>query len=315
MASFYERIESPTPDVCLYGLAPPKKNIDPAKLTALTEAQTGRIQALAPDALIVYDLQDESKRQPEFGSSVSLLADLAARDVRVREPRNPAAAEDCLPLRRTGHERELLELCHAACDERSAVAALVGIGRRTHEDLVPFRAVFDGGVRPGPRPGQRLLVRRCRHRGTSRPARRRAPAPLAEGRGGLPLLRDPSGLRRWCHEIALVGLCARSPAKRAETRSDHFHVLALRLAEDAGAREVARIAFPRWLENELYDARDILETSARLCLDTWKEVLAFAREKALPVGLNVESISVRKEEVEASAALFSALRSQFGTIP
>jgi 5,10-methylenetetrahydrofolate reductase len=75
------------------------------------------------------------------------------------------------------------------------------------------------------------------------------------------------------------------------------------------------IAFPRWLENELLDARDILETSARLCIDTWKEVLAFAREKALPVGLNVESISIRKEEVEASAALFSALRSQFATIP
>jgi hypothetical protein len=68
------------------------------------------------------------------------------------------------------------------------------------------------------------------------------------------------------------------------------------------------IAFPRWLENELRHASDVLERSVALCERTFAELLEFAREKRLPVGINVESVSIRKAEVEASLALFQRLR-------
>jgi 5,10-methylenetetrahydrofolate reductase len=72
------------------------------------------------------------------------------------------------------------------------------------------------------------------------------------------------------------------------------------------------IAVPRWLENELLEARDTLETSVRLAEAVADDVLAFAHERQIPVGVNVESVSIRKEEIDAATALFTGLRARLG---
>jgi hypothetical protein len=40
------------------------------------------------------------------------------------------------------------------------------------------------------------------------------------------------------------------------------------------------------------------------------DVLAFAHERQIPVGVNVESVSIRKEEIDAATALFTRLRAR-----
>jgi hypothetical protein len=67
------------------------------------------------------------------------------------------------------------------------------------------------------------------------------------------------------------------------------------------------IRFPRWLENELRHSRDILERSIDLCVEVASELSAFARAKGVAAGMNVESVSIRKEEIEASSVLFRRL--------
>ena len=54
------------------------------------------------------------------------------------------------------------------------------------------------------------------------------------------------------------------------------------------------ISVPHWLENELRHAGDILEASVRISLETFEELLDFAREKGFPLGCNVESVSLRR---------------------
>ena len=71
------------------------------------------------------------------------------------------------------------------------------------------------------------------------------------------------------------------------------------------------IGFPRWLENELRHSSDILAKSVKLCESIFSELLEFAREKRIPLGVNVESVSIRKSEIEASVALFQTLRSRW----
>ena len=68
------------------------------------------------------------------------------------------------------------------------------------------------------------------------------------------------------------------------------------------------VAFPRWLENELQFAKDPLSKSLELCEHIFDEVWNYAREKQIPLGVNVESVSIRKEEIEASVELFRLLR-------
>src|SRR5215470_9676557 len=45
-----------------YGLTPPRRHQDPDKVRDIAERQARRIAALAPDGLVLYDLQDEAGR-------------------------------------------------------------------------------------------------------------------------------------------------------------------------------------------------------------------------------------------------------------
>jgi 5,10-methylenetetrahydrofolate reductase len=70
------------------------------------------------------------------------------------------------------------------------------------------------------------------------------------------------------------------------------------------------ISFPRWLENELKHSTDVLERSIRLCEQLFADIWDYAQEKKLPLGINVESVSIRKAEVDASVELFRLLRAR-----
>jgi len=70
------------------------------------------------------------------------------------------------------------------------------------------------------------------------------------------------------------------------------------------------IAFPRWLENELRHSVDTLERSVDLCESVFTDVQDYAREKRLPIGINVESVSIRRSEIDASVELFRRLSSR-----
>ena len=70
------------------------------------------------------------------------------------------------------------------------------------------------------------------------------------------------------------------------------------------------ISFPRWLENELRHSPDTLGRSIDLCESVFVDVQDYAREKHLPIGINVESVSIRKSEVDASVELYRRLASR-----
>jgi 5,10-methylenetetrahydrofolate reductase len=72
------------------------------------------------------------------------------------------------------------------------------------------------------------------------------------------------------------------------------------------------ISFPRWLENELRHSPDTLARSIDLCDSVFCDVRDYAREKGLPIGINVESVSVRKAEIDASVELYRRLCSRIG---
>lgn len=64
----------------------------------------------------------------------------------------------------------------------------------------------------------------------------------------------------------------------------------------------------KWLENDLRDAADdgdILEESVDALLALLKELAHFARRKNIPLGCNIESVAVRKAELEASIRLLT----------
>lgn len=65
---------------------------------------------------------------------------------------------------------------------------------------------------------------------------------------------------------------------------------------------------PGWIENELYHAEDTLDASLEHAESTALELIVFCRRIGLPFGINIESVSIRKEEIEASVRLAQHLR-------
>ena len=63
------------------------------------------------------------------------------------------------------------------------------------------------------------------------------------------------------------------------------------------------ISIPRWLENELIHSQDILSQSVDFSEQSFRELQTFAAEKNIPIGCNIESVAIRKVEVEASIEL------------
>jgi len=68
------------------------------------------------------------------------------------------------------------------------------------------------------------------------------------------------------------------------------------------------ISIPRWLENELIHTHDILQKSVDFSEQSWLELKDFADEKNIPIGCNVESVAIRKVEVDASIELLRRIQ-------
>lgn len=122
------------------------------------------------------------------------------------------------------------------------------------------------------------------------------------GRNGAQTVYDVQATKSLISDYALRFESARVPAPPL--------ILSLAPCGSLKTMEFMRwlgIAFPRWMENELRHSHDILERSLDLGAEVASELAAFARSKGVPAGMNVESVSIRREEIEASVALYQRL--------
>jgi hypothetical protein len=67
---------------------------------------------------------------------------------------------------------------------------------------------------------------------------------------------------------------------------------------------------PRWIENDLTHAADTLEASYRLALTTATDLIAYCRQLGVPFGINVESVSNRRVEIEMAVRLAEHLSAE-----
>lgn len=64
----------------------------------------------------------------------------------------------------------------------------------------------------------------------------------------------------------------------------------------------------KWLENDILKAENTLEKSVEVCIENFEVLWDFAKKKNIPVGCNVESISIRKSEIEASIHMAKVIK-------
>jgi hypothetical protein len=299
-----DKIAQRVDGICLYGIAPPKAATTPERLEEIAAMQTARIRALAPDGLIVYDLQDESER--------------------TRTPRP-------FPYLPTIDPEEYADRWLVNLDLPKIVYR--SVGRFSHESLGKWAAAPTRG------PRLTVLVGAATSRTAERPAFRLDEAyavlqarahdvvlggiAIAERHGvkGDEHVRLLSKVERGCRFFVTQAVYDVTSTK--SLLSDYHYALRARdekpvpiilTFSPCGSPKTLSllrwlgVSVPRWLENELVHHGDILTRSVDLCDEICEEVIAFARAKDLPIGINVESVSIARAEIEASVELFRRLR-------
>lgn len=69
------------------------------------------------------------------------------------------------------------------------------------------------------------------------------------------------------------------------------------------------IDIPNYLEEDLKGSGDILQESVKLSRDIFEELYKYGKKRGIPIGCNVESVAIRKAEIDASIELLDEVKS------
>lgn len=285
------------PGLLTYGITPPKRSFDESRRREVAARQCERIAGLPVDGVLIYDLQDESTRTDvtrpfpfiETVDSVEYGYDYLGA------LRLPKIVYRCVAPREPAELRASL----AQVDAQDGLTVLVGAASRTQPARTKLSEAYA----------------QCRAELPQLPLGGVLIAERHEAKGGEE--------RRLLEKVAAGCSFFVSQAVYSATASKNLlSDLHYRAAEadrpvppilitlsPCGSQKTLEflrwlgISVPRWLENELLHAKDILETSVELCCQVFVDLLDFARSKGIPLGCNVESVSLKKEEIEASVEL------------
>lgn len=300
--ALFEKLDRGLTGIRLYGIAPPKLATDPEQLREIADQQVARLRLLAPDGLVIYDIQDEPGRSGQvrpFPFLPTVDPEVYAYDA-LAKLAIPKIVYRCVGAQPREALSSWIETVRAT-DRRLGVFVGAPRGRSRAPGLPLDEAYALARAAPnlvlgGIAIAERHVAKEDEHRRI-----------LAKQEAGCRFfitqsVYDAASTRSLLSDYALsLQASGRIPVPLVLTFSPCGSVRTLEFMKWLG------ISFPRWLENELRHSSDTLQRSIDLCESVFIDVQNYAREKHLPIGINVESISIRKSEVEASVELYRRL--------
>jgi hypothetical protein len=298
------RIADRTGEFLLFAVTPPRLTTGPEQTRRIAEVTLERLRPVGIDGLALYDIDDESDRNPDerpfpflptMDPAGYLARDLAALDVPAIVYRTVSKyAEDGL--------RSWL----SDQDPAQALSVFVGASSRGKAVETSLRRAYE--LRAEARPdlllgGVAIPERHAR----TRTEHLRLVAKQTAGCSFFvtQVVYDVNAAKDlvsdYRYECAAHGLEA---VPIVFTFSVCGSVKTLEFLQWLG------VDVPRWIENDLRHADDTLDASYNQAVDTAVELIAFCRRVGVPLGLNVESVSIRKVEIEASVRLAARLRAE-----
>ncbi|MBB2942000.1 hypothetical protein FB565_001704 [Actinoplanes lutulentus] len=278
--------------VLLFSITPPRRSTPEERVKEIAEVTLDRLSGLDLDGLILYDIDDESDRNPD------------ERPFPFLETLDPARYyADHLG----GWDKPVvIYRCVGKYPEDELRDWMSGVDNRVLSVFV--------GASSGGKPVQTSL--------------RQAQAARAEVRPELPLgavvigERPDEHLRMLKKQERGAGFFISQVVYHAnETKnllSDYYYgcrergiaprtiIFTLSLCGSLKTLEFLAwlgVDVPRWLQNSLRHANDPLAESYRQCIAIARDLIDFCEHLGIPYGFNVENVSIRKTEIEATTDL------------
>lgn len=285
----------------LFGLTPPRRTTSPEEVQGIADATLERLNSVDLDGLVLYDIDDESDRNPvprpfpylpTMDPADFYLNHLGSWDKPVVVYRSvgkysePAISDW---LREQDPERVLSVFVGAPTRDRSVLTDLrsaQAVWRSTRPEILL------GGVA----------------------------IPERHTRGDQEHLRLIAKQVNGC--AFFVSQVVYDVNASKDLVSDYFYtcrerglaqipfVFTLSICGSLRTLEFLQwlgVDVPKWIQNDLRNAEDSLAASYDQCLGTAQELAEFCTRLGMPFGFNVESVSNRREEIEASVQLLSVL--------
>jgi Methylenetetrahydrofolate reductase len=285
----------------LFAVTPPQLTTSPPEAAEIGRVTLERLRPLAIDGLVLYDIDDESDRNlderpfpflPTMDPADYLARDLAGLEV-------PAIVYRAVGKYPEDRLRSWLE----QQDPSTAMTVFVGSSSREKAVLTSLARAYElrDQVQPKlPLGGVAIAERHAR---------------LGDEHLRL-IAKQNAGCSFFVTQIVYDVNAAKNLI------SDYHHECAAQNVEPVPivfsfsvCGSLKTLAFlqwlgvtvPRWIENELRHADDTLDASYEQAVATAVDLIAFCRRLGVPFGLNVESVSNRKAEIEASVRLAARL--------
>jgi hypothetical protein len=285
----------------LYGTTPPRLGTPPEEVAAAADKLAARLRGLPLDGIVVYDIQDETGRT-QLPRPFPFVGTLDPRD----------------------YARLLVQRCGKPAITYKSLGALDEAGWRAWLDQSPDTRFLSVVGRPTSGVRYPLTL--------SRAIRIAAEHPAGFTVGGVAIAERHSVRRSEAARLLAKGIegCGYFISQTVYHAPPTQRLLAdyLRDCRGAGTAPMRVIltfapcgrertlAFLRWLgvnvssetERAILGAASPLAKSIEICRDNLRRILDGPYAGHVPLGVNVESVSINRDEIDASIDLFHALR-------
>jgi len=301
-AGLSELLAAANAEMLLLGLTPPRRNVSSAEAAQIAEVTLGRLHGLDLDGLVLYDIDDESDRNPEQRPFPYLptMDPAIFHATYLSAWRKPVIVYRCVGK----YPKNDLAAWLRDIDPSQVSGVFVGSSssdKPAHTKLGEAYALRDQ-LRPELALGAVTITERYSRRGDEQLRM---------------LTKQAHGCSFFISQVVYDVDATKSLI------SDYFYACAdqgvsprpvfFTLSVCGSLKTLAFLKWlgvdvPRWLENSLQRSPDPLTESFRHCVTNARSLIDFCRNLHMPFGFNVESVSIRKAEIEASVQLAKEIR-------
>ena len=291
----------------LFAITPPRRSTPAERLPAIAQATVDRLSHLDLDGLVLYDIDDESSRNPDVRPfPFSPTVDPSTYRAEHLEPwRTPVIVYRAV----SKYQRD--DLCRWIAEQDPLDTLTVMVGSPSSSatpavSLAEAQAMLTD-LKPDLLLGGVAIPERHSRR---------------ENEHLRLIAKQEAGCRFFVTQVVYDLNAAKNLVSdyRYECESRGLRpmpiVFTFSVCGSMKTLEFLRwlgVDVPRWIENELRHATNPLAASLEQAAMTAVELVDYCRRLGVPFGLNVESVSIRREEIEASVELAAQLSAHLRT--
>lgn len=290
-----DRIRNRESGIVFYGITPPKSNNTPERIEEISKKHIARIEQLDIDGLILYDIQDETDRTKEerpfeFIHTVdpSLYSQHYLKSLKV-----PRVVYRCVG---NYEKQRFTDWLKEDVDQLTVFVGTAAPEQQINISLAEAYALKKA-LNPNMLLGAVTIPERHIKNGDE------------DQRVGFKMSRGCSFfVSQAVYDLEASKKFLLDYKKYCSDQGIEMVPIIFTLTP-CGSEKTLKfikwlgISVPDWLQDRLLTSEEMLEKSIEVTTLIYKELTKIAHAEGIPIGCNIESVSIRKEEIEGSVRL------------